>query len=757
MNALKPRSKSRRTAAPPGGKGWRLWCFRLSALALPLLLLAALEIGLRLGGYGFDPHFFRPLKIAGQDFLVGNDDFSFTFFPRETARYPGELRMEAVKPPGTVRIFIFGESAAMGDPEPAYGPARYLEAQLRWKYPNTRFEFVNVAFTAINSHVLLPIARECARQEGNIWIIYMGNNEMVGPFGAATVFGRQAPPLPYVRLATAIQRTRSGQWFTALARKISGHAADSTSWGGMQMFLNHQIAPENPLKDNVYWNFQKNLDDILQAGFGAGARILLNTVAVNLRDCPPFASATNPALAPADRARFEQLYSDAQQAQAASNFVASARLCESAAQLDSHFAALHYLWGASLLAQNNFAAAREHLQLACDDDALPFRADSRLNGIIRSAGRKFAGDHLVLFDAARALAADDPAGVCGRETFYEHVHFNFDGAYRLGLAWAQQIERMLPGTEATAGRGWASPEDCALLLGLTDWNRELIYTHMLGRMREPPLSGQSNNSGRMEELQARIGQWHAQMTPEAAAAAAVNFQKMIEKWPDDFLLHENFALFLQASGDVPRSISEWRRILELMPRDYLPYFQLGRLLGGQHLWPEAESDLRLAVQLRPSLTEGWFELGNVLASREKFAEALDSYAVARQQRPQDPQTVLRMGKVQALLNRHEEAMASYREASRLDPGDWEAHFVLGGELDAAGQLEAARDEFAVAARLNPGYSRTHFNFGVLLAKLGRYDDAEREFTEALRLEPGYKNAQESLAKIRLLRRPSPKN
>jgi len=39
----------------------------------------------------------------------------------------------------------------------------------------------------------------------------MGNNEMVGPFGAATVFGAKAPPLGFVRLNLAIQKTRVGQ------------------------------------------------------------------------------------------------------------------------------------------------------------------------------------------------------------------------------------------------------------------------------------------------------------------------------------------------------------------------------------------------------------------------------------------------------------------------------------------------------------------------------------------------------------------
>jgi len=757
LGALNPKPKTPRATTAVTRPGWQLWLFRCAALCLPLLLLAGLEIGLRLGGYGFDPHFFKPLTIGGEDFLVENDDFSYRFFPRDNARNPGELRMRAVKPPGTVRIFIFGESAAMGDPEPAYGPARYLEAQLRWKYPDTKFEVVNVAFTAINSHVIVPIARECARQAGDLWIVYMGNNEMVGPFGAATVFGRPAPPLAYVRLATGIQVTRTGQLFTDWTRRLRGHSTGTASWGGMQMFLNHEIAPDNSLKETVYLNFQKNLDDIVTAGLRSGAKVLLNTVAVNLADCPPFASATNLSLTPADRAQFEQNLAGAQQAAAAGDFATAARCCATAAQAEPDSAALQYLWGENLLRQNDFPAARQHLQLACDDDALPFRTDSRLNEIIRSTGEKRAGDRLVLFDAARALTSNNPAGVCGRETFYEHVHFDFDGAYRLGLAWAQQVERLLPAGGPAAGHAWASPEDCALLLGLTAWNRELIFTHMVSRMHLPPLSSQPDNARRLDDLQARIGDAWALMTPAPAATARDNFQHMLQKWPEDFLLGENFALFLQASGDVPQAITEWRRIHELMPHDYLPYFQMGWLLGARQQWAEAESDLRMAVQLRPSLTEAWYEWGNTLAAQGKLEAALTCYATARAQRPQDPVTILRMGKVDALLNRHGEAAANYREASRLDPGNWEPHFVLGGELDAAGQLDPAREEFAAAARLNPTNAVAHYNFGVLLAKQSHYAEAQDQFNETLRLAPEYQNARDALAKIRRLLPAAPKN
>ena len=45
-----------------------------------------LEISLRLGGYGYNPQFFKRLKINDEDFFVQNEDFSRRFFPKEIAR-----------------------------------------------------------------------------------------------------------------------------------------------------------------------------------------------------------------------------------------------------------------------------------------------------------------------------------------------------------------------------------------------------------------------------------------------------------------------------------------------------------------------------------------------------------------------------------------------------------------------------------------------------------------------------------------------
>src|SRR5258708_30463296 len=239
LQPLKHRADKSKTSKPPqppapAPSPRRLWLFRFLALLSPLLLLALAELVLRLIGAGYSTSFFKEFRAGGREFLENNNTFSLRFFPPELARWPTSFRFEHSKPPDACRIFIFGESAAMGDPQPAFGPGRFLEVLLRNRFPARKFEVINLGITAINSHVILPIARECSQQNGDVWVIYMGNNEMVGPFGAATAFGSRAPPFMAARLNLAVQRPRLGQVFRAFVRKLGGKPVNP-SWGGMEM------------------------------------------------------------------------------------------------------------------------------------------------------------------------------------------------------------------------------------------------------------------------------------------------------------------------------------------------------------------------------------------------------------------------------------------------------------------------------------------------------------------------------------------
>jgi hypothetical protein len=100
----------------------RKWTFRLACVfLLPVLVVFGLEAALRLAGYGYSTSFFLKREIAGHKFLVENDKFGWRFFGPDLARTPRPMELPADKRSGTCRIFIFGESAAYGDPKPEFG------------------------------------------------------------------------------------------------------------------------------------------------------------------------------------------------------------------------------------------------------------------------------------------------------------------------------------------------------------------------------------------------------------------------------------------------------------------------------------------------------------------------------------------------------------------------------------------------------------------------------------------------------------
>ncbi len=727
----------------------------MALVLVPLLFFGALEAALRIFGYGYPTGFFSNFRVGDKDYLVNNESFSLRFFPPQLTRWPGRIMMETQKPADTCRIFIMGESAAMGDPEIAFGAGRYLEALLNEGPAGKHFEVINVAITAINSNVILPIARDCACQHGDVWIIYMGNNEMVGPFGAATVFGAQAPPLGLIRLTLAIQRTRVGQLLVSLTRKLHGKSGPA-SWSGMEMFLGNQLRPDEARKETVYKNFEGNMRDIVREGLRSGTRILLNTVAVNLQDCPPFGSLTNAAMSATDRAQFDELYSEGCRTEERGGFGQAEQSFEQAAKLNSQAPDMQFRWGQCLLGLTNFAVARQHFQLACDFDTLPFRADSRINSLITKVGGQFVGRDLDVFDAANALAADSPTGICGQEAFYEHVHFNFDGNYHLARGWAAQIQSLLPSAfRSPAGANWASQETCERRLGLTDWNRYSAIGGVIGRMRQPPLSTQFNNRERVQALQERMQEIRARMTAVAEPEARQVYLDALRRSPGDHFLHENFAAFLTATGEFKAAIGHWQQVHELIPQDFTVPSRIGGLLAQQGRWAEAESSFLQSVKAYPAFGPGWLGLGETHAAEGNLALALEDYGKALRLAPQEAGTHYYVGSALSKLSRSAEAIQSFRQAVRLDPDYWQAHFALGVELGSHDNIPEARSEFEEVLRLNPDYADAHLNLAVALMQQNQFPDAQRELEKTLRLEPGNTTARQYLSQVQAQARQKP--
>ncbi len=580
----------------------RLWTLRLAvAVFIPgiflALLFAAFEFGLRLGGVGYPTSFYLPQSLNGQTYLQANDRFTFRFFPRSLARNIVPHRLEVPKAPDAYRIILFGESAANGDPDPAYGFGRHLEVLLNERFPNTRFEVVCTAITAINSHVILPIAREAAQLEADFWIIYMGNNEVIGPYGAGTVFGRQAPPIPLIRASLAAKSTRTGQAVEMLAGRILSGSETPENWEGLNLFAQNLLHPSDPNRARVYRHFERNLADILAAAGRAGVPVLLGTVASNLRDCAPFASLHSPNLSPPEKARWQEAFASGQALEAAGSHAEALAHYKEAATLDGQYAELlfriarcHDQLGDTTAAARAYTAAR-------NADALVVRADSSINGIIREAAQRPTAAPIHLVDTVEQLTRATADGVPGHQHFFEHVHFNPIGNAVVAQFFAEAVLDVLPpAIRTTANPEWASPTTPQRLLALTLWDQHRLWLEMADRQSRPPFTDRLNNDEAIAWCQMRASRLAEQ---KDHPINRLIYERALEASPEDYFLNARFGAYLQMNGLVEEALPYLQHSADAFPDFIGGHQDLGVALFLLGRFPEARERFERVLQINP--------------------------------------------------------------------------------------------------------------------------------------------------------------
>ncbi len=292
--------------------GLRLWLFRFIALTvIPILLFVLLELVLRLAGYGFPANAMVRYKENGRIFYCDNVRFCWRFFPKEIAREFNPFEISAKKPEDTYRIFVLGASAAQGEPDGAFGFGRFLKVMLEDRYPGVNFEVIIAATAAINSHVVVEIAKDCAKHEPDLFIVYLGNNEVTGPYGAGTVFSPLSPSLSMIRLGIAFKATKLGQLLTDITEWAGAGKSRPKAWRGLEMFLEKRVRADDSRLETVYRHFRRNLEDIVRISSESGAMTIVSTVGCNLKDSPPFASLHRLDLTEQDKARWDNIYTQA--------------------------------------------------------------------------------------------------------------------------------------------------------------------------------------------------------------------------------------------------------------------------------------------------------------------------------------------------------------------------------------------------------------------------------------------------------------
>lgn len=705
----RPGEKQKRVkkVPPKPVTGWRLWLFRIVALTvIPVLLFLLLELGLRVVGYGFPVTATIKCKMNEMGAYGDNVRFGWRFFPQNIARESEPFIFPADKSDGTYRIFVLGSSAAQGVPDAAYCFARFLKVMLQDKYPSVKFEIINTAAAAINSHVVLEIAKDCARHEPDLFIVYLGNNEVVGPYGAGTVFAPLSRHLFLIRAGIAVKAARLGQLLTNLLESAAAGRDTPEVWSGMEMFLEKQVRAGEKRLETVYQHFETNLEDISRFARKSGAAILFCTVGSNLKDSPPFASLHRPGLMETEKKKWDGIYQQGVAYEDAGEYAKAVTRYIAAAEIDDSYADLQFRLGRCYWAMGEYERARDRFIKAREIDTLRFRADNRINGIIRDVASEKSGDGVYLVDAVKAFEKNSPNEVPGEELFYEHVHLNFHGTYLLARTIFEQVEGTLSERvkhQKENKRPLLTESECVRRLAYTGWDRHRIADEILNDfVKKPPFTNQLYHKRQVRRMEKEFKALEIYLAPEALKKTAAQYREAIQKTPSDWRLYWKYGkLLAENMKDYQTAAKQFLFVQSFLPHSFMGYHAMASVLRGLNDYDGAIAQYLESIRMKPTHGEAHYYLGLLYQKRGQFDKAEEYYS----------------------------------KAMRLQPNGVPAYNNLGEILLQQGRVDEAMKVCRKGLLYAPDNPILHCNLGVILNKQGRRDEAIREVSTALQLDP----------------------
>lgn len=613
------------------------------SLFFAFLLLALAEGVLRASGYGHATRQFVADTLAVPGVWRDNPGFARRFFPGPWMPDAAPTQMAIDPPANTLRIAVLGESAAYGYPDPAFGFARMLEAQLAYQYPERKVEVINAALSGVDSTVLRESLRDLLPMRPDVVILYIGNNEFIGPFGAGTPGRTGLPSTWWSRAQVLATRLRLSQWLRHGPQQ--GRDPDQTPMASQPLYTNDARVAATEAR------YRDNLRAMLALAAARGVPVVLCTVAVNTQAWAPF---------------------------------------------DTSAATVQAFDAATALLPESCDAARAGFANALRDDALRYRTTPAMNAAVRELAAASDPAQVRLADCDKALEPDCVRRAASPD-FYDHCHPTPQGNFAIAGTVGDALAAFLPPPAA------AALDYPALLqhLGWTPWHAQANLRYVLHQAAKPPYPGRAGYEAWRQALEDDV----AALAPETAPEALRSLYPMLEAAcaadPDDVFLARNRVQVQAAAGDIEAAASLCRTLTQQFPRYAQGWSLLGETERSAGDLDNAANAWGRACSLRPDREDWARQFADALHAAGRHAEARTVWQDLCNANPGDPLLWWRMAQTFEAESNWAAAVGVYRNAIVQLPANASLRYYLAKALLAQGDLQAAAVAAAEGLRLAP--------------------------------------------------------
>lgn len=720
----------------------------LAAVLSPIVFLLLFELILTVLGYGLSNRFFLPWRMGNQTVYVPNKEFCEHFVPKSLSRTP-EDNVLRPKSESHFRIFVLGGSAANGDPDPAYGFCRQLEILLNDHAEGTTFEVVNVAITAMNSHVARRIARDCASHDPDLFILYMGNNEVVGPYGPPTLPEYLYRHRAVIDASVALKKDlRVGQFVKTMMQAVRSRNTSENAWLGMEAFLDSRITLDDPKLKHCYEHFRANIRDIVASAHSQGARSLICTVPTNIAACAPFGSSHRRDLSDVDLTEWNSQYEAGRQLALAGDPAGALAPFEKAMAIDDCYADLAYDMGQCLLTLKKPDDARDYLIKARDLDVLRFRADTSINQILRDQASALSTQGASLLDMAAVLEQVNQGRPLDRGSLLDHVHLTVSGNFHVAKAALQSIKAMFPsiGLRSPTMSDEALYAQCQTRLLFDAQARYDQAMVMYLRKIRPPFAGQLDHDAELAGLRNELFQWRS-LAKEATGLEAT-YEQALNAAPEDLYVVRRYGDFLMQTKRAAEAIQLLKEAFDEHPYDSGLRGDLARAYAGAGGYQTAMGVL-MSDQGPAPLTEkeALLTLGAYYVKQSRYLEALNVYKQLDKIAPMEEDILINLASALSYNGDVANAVQALNQALEVNPQSAPAMINMGNYHAKRGQTQEALSWYERAAEADPYNYIPQFSRGMQQLKLGQVREGMKYVTESIYLKPDFVEGYKTLVNV----------